>query len=82
MAKPRVIFTATRKFKEDSELRAVALWLTSIDEDELDDLRTVVQKLRTEKKSDALIAQFLFENHRKELIAIVDFNESTGALFS
>jgi hypothetical protein len=78
----RIVFSETRKLKNDTELRAVALWLLTIDPEELDEFGPIIKEQQNAKKSNAEIAQHLFNNHRKMLIDIVDFNESTGALFS
>ena len=80
--KKKIIFTPTRKFKDDTELRAAALWLTTVDPDELDEFGPIVAEKKKENKSNAEIAQYLFDNHRKMLVDLVDFNEATGALFS
>lgn len=69
------------KLQDDAELKRVAMWLATVDPDDLDDLRKPVQYFIKQKKSQSEIAQALFAKHKKELKDIRDFNEQFGVFF-
>lgn len=67
--------------QKDAELKRLALWLTSIDVDDLDEFKKPVIDLLKHDKTPSEIAQHLFKFHKKELISLLDFNEQNGIFF-
>ena len=69
------------KLQNDAELKRLALWLTTINVDDLDDFRKPVIDLLNQNKTNTEIAQNLFQHYKKELEILRDFNEQNGIFF-
>lgn len=80
MKKPRK-GQVSANLQGDAELKRLAMWLATLDVDDLDDLRQPVLSWLELKQTTAEISQNLFKFHKKELISILDFNESHGIFF-